>query len=254
MTITLVPLGTAAGGVPGPDGAGSGHLVVSPRARLLLDCGNGVLGRLRARMDFADLDGLVLTHLHFDHCLDLMPLLLARTLSAPLKVHAPAGSRAKLSAMFALFSSKPALYEGRLALVEHAGPGKARVGDLTVSFVPVEHNVPCLGVRVSGAAGEVLAYSGDSRTCEALAALARDADLFLCEATYQDGPVDPGGLDAHMTAEQAGDVARRASARRLLLTHIKATLEEARSVKEAARRFAGPVDAARGGTAYDVGP
>jgi ribonuclease BN (tRNA processing enzyme) len=64
--------------------------------------------------------------------------------------------------------------------------------------------------------GHVLAYSADSAPSPALEELARDADVFVCEATLEEPEDDPHG---HMTADEARDVFRASGAHRLLLTH-----------------------------------
>ena len=62
-------------------GACSGYLVESERTCLLLDCGPGVLAKLRERIDYAGVDAVAITHLHADHILDLVPFASALTFS-----------------------------------------------------------------------------------------------------------------------------------------------------------------------------
>src|ERR687892_2686164 len=57
---------------PNPGGAQSGYLVEGP-GRLLLDCGPGVLARLRERDGWPQVDAVVITHFHLDHWGDLVP-------------------------------------------------------------------------------------------------------------------------------------------------------------------------------------
>lgn len=244
----LVPLGVSAGGVPRPGGAGSGYLVQEGSTHLLLDCGNGVLGNLARYVPFQRVDALFLSHLHPDHFSDLYPLLLQRTRYAPLRVYAPPGSRRKLDAWFQLLSSNPGLYQGALDLVEYE-PGKAfKVGGLKVTPAAVEHSVPAFGCRVE-AGRRALAYSGDSRQCDALVELARDAQVFLCEATLQEGVGDAQfnqrQMAAHMTAKQAGEVAAKAGCRALVLTHIMYYLDPEVSQAQAQAGCLCPVATAR---------
>ena len=62
----------------------------------------------------------------------------------------------------------------------------------------------------------VPAYSGDSGPSEQLPALARDTDLFVCEATLLDGEPD---LRGHLTLPEAEEAFEQSGARRLLVTH-----------------------------------
>src|SRR3954464_15921039 len=55
------------------DGACSGYLVEGGGVRVLLDCGPGVFAKLRRFADYTDVDAVVITHLHADHILDLVP-------------------------------------------------------------------------------------------------------------------------------------------------------------------------------------
>ena len=65
----------------------------------------------------------------------------------------------------------------------------------------------------------MLSYSGDTDSCSGLEEAAQDADLFLCEAAFEEGR-DDGIKDVHLTGKRAGEAAAAAGARRLLLTHI----------------------------------
>ena len=131
----LVPLGVAAGGVPGPGGAGSGYLVQEGATSLLLDCGNGVLGNLARYVLPQRVEAVYLSHLHPDHFSDLYPFLLQRSRFAPLRVHAPAGSRAKLDAWFQLLSSNPDLYRNALDLREYAAGDTIKVGPVSYTHL-----------------------------------------------------------------------------------------------------------------------
>src|SRR4051795_11843126 len=61
-----------AGTFPGPDSACSSYLVEHDGFRLLLDMGNGALGALQRAGSLLDVDAVLLSHLHGDHCLDLI--------------------------------------------------------------------------------------------------------------------------------------------------------------------------------------
>ena len=76
-------------------GACSGYLIESGETTVLLDCGNGVFGKLRERVDYVDVDAVVLSHLHADHFLDLVPFSYALTYSPkqqPVPVHTWTGT------------------------------------------------------------------------------------------------------------------------------------------------------------------
>jgi ribonuclease Z len=68
--------------------------------------------------------------------------------------------------------------------------------------------------------GRKIVYSGDTRPCDALLELARDADLLIHEATIDDALAERAGQFGHSTPRQAALLAKEANAKRLVLTHI----------------------------------
>ena len=112
----------------------------------------------------------------------------------------------------------------------------------------VHVGVEALGYRIR-AGGVLFAYSGDGGPSDNLVEVARDADLFLCEATYQEGNTM---FPFHSSARQAGEHAAKAGAKRLMLTHIVPTLDPAVSIAEASAVFDGPVSAADEGSVVAI--
>jgi ribonuclease BN (tRNA processing enzyme) len=202
---------------PNPGGCQSGYLVEEDGRRLLLDCGPGVLARLREREAWPRVDAIVVTHLHLDHMGDLVPWAFGVTYGAgggvPVpELWLPRGGAEKVRALETI---------GGDAVVEtfpvhEYGEELFLAAGFTVRAVATAHyDVHSCGLRVeSGAA--VLAYSGDSGPTPALAELARDADLFLCEATLEEP--EPGKR-GHLTAEEALESFEASGARRLVLIH-----------------------------------
>lgn len=254
--VRVTTLGTAAAGVPRAGDAGSGHLLEHGEARLLVDCGEGVLGRLVEHVKLEQLSGVFLTHLHHDHVSDLYPIALwARFTRHKLRVWGPVGTRTLLYRWFSLFSSDPDPYVEALDLVEYAEWEVYDVGHgLKFMPCPVEHNIATYALRAE-AGGARFVYSGDTRAGALIQEAATDADLFLCEATYQDAvegkPIEKS-RDHHMTAREAGLVARKANAKRLVLTHLKVDLDAALSKAQAEEGFGAEVVVARPGLTIEV--
>lgn len=251
----LVTLGTAAAGVPRSGDSGTGALLESGPTRLLVDCGGGVLGALAKHAPLESLSGVFLSHLHNDHVADLYPLALwARFTRRRLPIFGPAGTRTLLYRWFSLFSSDPDPYVQALEITEMQEWRVYTLGELRFMACPVEHNVACFALRAE-ADGKRFVYSGDTRAGALLEEAAQDADLFLCEATYQDLP--PGrepekSRDHHMTAREAGIVARKARAKRLVLTHLKYDLDRDLSRRQAEEGYEGAVELAEPGRAFEV--
>ena len=74
---------------PNPGSAHSGYLVTSDGRRVLLDCGPGVLARLRETEPWPTIDAIVISHLHLDHCGDLVPWLWGHVLGPAIGTHGP---------------------------------------------------------------------------------------------------------------------------------------------------------------------
>ncbi len=253
----LITLGTAAAGVPRPGDAGSGHLLEHGDVRLLVDAGGGVLGELVRHAPLSALSGVYLSHLHHDHVADLYPIALwARFTKRPLPVFGPPGTRTLLYRWFSLFSSDPDPYVEALRITEMPEWTVHTLGEMRFMACPVEHNVACLALRAE-ADGRRFVYSGDTRAGALLEEAAQGADLALFEATFQDlreAQTPEKTRDHHMTAREAGEVARKAGVKRLVLTHLRDNLDPAVSARQAQESFGGPVEMASPGRAFDVAP
>jgi ribonuclease BN (tRNA processing enzyme) len=192
---------------PNPGSAQSGYLVEGA-GRLLVDCGPGVLSRLREREDWPQLDAIAITHLHLDHVADLLGWLWG-VLMGPGKgkpqpvLWLPKGGEQGL---------KPLADNLRdvFAVQEYGDREPFEAAGFTITAYPTRHAALPHGFRITDGA-KTLAFSGDSGPTPVLAELADGADLFLCEATQPDD--EPAGL--HLTAREAIAV----GAKRLILTH-----------------------------------
>ena len=96
----------------------------------------------------------------------------------------------------------------------------------------------------------VLAYTGDTDTCDALLPLAKGADLLLAEASFQEGRDLSRGV--HLTGLRAGQLATDAGCRRLVLTHIPAWTDPDVVLAEARSVFPGAIETARPGAQFLV--
>jgi ribonuclease BN (tRNA processing enzyme) len=212
---------------PNPGGAQSGYLVEADGGRLLLDCGPGVLARLRERETWPQVDAIAITHFHLDHWGDLVPWVWGSMYLFGVEQQFPElwvhnGGRTILEEFGVRFGF-PDMFDRVFAVREYGADDPFTTAGFKVDPVRLPHyRVETYGFRVS-ALGSTLAYSGDSGPAESLGDLALDADLFLCEATLVDGDSD-GTPRGHLSADEAVDAFERSGARRLLLTHRPAEL------------------------------
>lgn len=239
----LIVLG-ADGTYPSPGGACSGYLVREGGFSLWMDAGNGTLGRLQQHIGIADVGAVFLSHLHPDHCVDLYPFFYALRFhgEAPIRelpVFAPPGAR---EALGGLFMDEARAKLGEVFTWHEVAPGDAiEIGPFRVSTFEGAHTTTNLMARLT-AAGRALCYTGDTGPAPAVARAAEGADLFLCEASWQDA--DEGDRPIHLRARQAAAAAREAGAARLVLTHIWPRLDPAVSLAQASEEFSGPTDLA----------
>ena len=208
---------------PNPGGAQSGYLL-EDSGSLLLDCGPGVLARLREREVWPSVDAIVLTHFHLDHWGDLVPWVWGsfhlasrgRTPSRPLLRVPPAG-RARLE-QFGTLLGFADMFERAFEIDEYEPGVPFELAGYRLTALRVPHyTVDAYAVRVADG-DRTLAYSGDSGPGDALIELARDADLFLCEATLL-RPEDDGLPRGHLSLDEAEAVFTASGAADLLITH-----------------------------------
>jgi ribonuclease BN (tRNA processing enzyme) len=206
---------------PNPGGAQSGYLLEGP-GRLLLDCGPGVLAKLRERESWPQVDAIAITHWHLDHWGDLVPWVWGSTLgpgsgTRQPELWVPPDGKEMLSTIGGRLG-QPDMFERAFRLSEYTegGPFQAAGFEVTPHRV-LHYNLLAFGFRAA-ANGTVIGYSGDSGPSESLTDIARNADLFVCEATLLQ-PNPEGGTRGHLSAEEALEAFETAGAKRLLLTH-----------------------------------
>jgi ribonuclease BN (tRNA processing enzyme) len=239
------------GSVPGPDSAASSYLVTAEGFHLVLDLGSGALGALQRHLAVGEIGAIALSHLHPDHCMDLCGLYVAvkYSPSGPLRripVYGPEGSGGRMAMAYGL-PNDPGM---RNELEFHDWESAQRIGPFTVRVAPVAHPVPAYAIRVEHG-GKVLVYSGDTGPTDALVELARGADALLCEAALRDGDAN-NPPELHLTAGEAGDHAKRAGVRRLIVTHVPPWFDRETQTAAARRTFPGEVLTAVPDATYEI--
>lgn len=248
-------------------GACSGYLLEDDGATVLIDCGNGVFSKLREHVDYVDVDAVVISHLHADHTLDLIPYSYGlsyapRQQPVPVppwpgtddparpRLITPPGSREFFRNVTGSWG-QPELIETAFQIEEYDESTQATVGPLTFSFCEVPHFIQTFAMCVSSTTGEgVLAYGADSGPSEALVGFVAGADLLLIEATLP--RPERSGMRGHLTPAEAGEHAREADVGRLALTHISDELDWTWARRQASEAFGKPVEIAMEGSRFVV--
>jgi ribonuclease BN (tRNA processing enzyme) len=248
-------------------GACSGYLITDRDAALLIDCGNGVFGKLRQRIDYIDVDAVLISHLHADHFLDLIPYAYALTYAprqqpvpvdrwpgtdqpARPELYAPGGAAETFRRVVGAWGSEE-LIETAFELHEYGARDTVRVGSLEARFAEVPHFAETYAINLtSNAGGGRLTYGADSRPGQELIDAAQGTDLLLVEATLP--RPERTGVRGHMTPSEAGDHAKRAGAKRVVLTHISDELDAEWAREQASEAFGAPVEVAAEGATYEL--
>src|ERR687884_1406705 len=136
------------------------------------------------------------------------------------------------------------LIENAFRIEEYAGDARPKVGPLEFSFRSVPHFLETYAIRVeSSRNGGAFAFGADSRPTVDLVEFARDADLLLIEATLP--RPERSGQRGHLTPREAGEHAKAAGVKSVLLTHMSDEMDELWARREAEAGFGGPVYLAR---------
>ncbi len=244
-TLRVTVLGSSSS-IPRPGRACAGYLIEGGGSSIVADLGNGVLGNLRRLTASEDLDAVVITHMHADHFLDVIPMRYElkygpRSNDKKLKLYLPPDGEAMLRKLVDAFAREsPADFIGEVFDVRTFDPARVlQIGETAIRVAPTRHYIPTFAVRFE-LESSCICYSSDSAPAPALVELARKAGMFLCEATLLPGERE-SGLRGHLSAAEAGTIASEAEVERLIVTHWPAETTAAELHAEASSTYDGPI-------------
>jgi ribonuclease BN (tRNA processing enzyme) len=252
MRLDVIGAGPAYTDRPGATGAC--YLVRHAGASLVLDLGQGSFPRLAGLVDPADVEAVVVSHLHPDHYIDLVPLRHYLRYEKPprrVRVIGPGGLGPRLDALHA----EPG-FSAQSLDIEALTVGTIEVGPFALQAGRVTHTHHSYGFRVApldgGADAHGLVYSGDCGKAGDIDALVRPGDTLLCEVSFGPGPVVAGA--GHLDGPAVGDLARRTGAARVLLTHLQMGYHRGATVDSVRARYdGGPVELVDPGFETSIG-
>jgi len=249
--MSLTVLGSS-GGTPTRTNPASGYLVEAEGMAFWIDAGTGTFMELARHIDPGTLDGVVLSHLHIDHCTDLFGLYgylaFGPSGEIPMPVLAPAGAEAQ----FAAFArATEGHFHAVFDFTEVEAGSSVKIDDVAMRFGEAVHPVPALVTRFETPDG-ILVYSGDTGPGSDLPELAEGADILLCEATIA-GERDERTYPYHLTAREAGRIAANAGVRTLVVTHLASSGDPDQAFAEATSAYAGEIIMAMPGVTITIG-
>ena len=228
----------------------SGYLIEQDSTRVWCDAGPGTFTELPVDPDLVD--AVVISHQHPDHCSDLLTAFHAWTyrpgprVGVPLYAPQAVWNRVKSFLDKAIDSHLETTFDFRPVWTGD----EVNIGPLSVSFVEADHSVPTVA-SLWEANNRSLFFTGDTGPAGGWVDLAHGVNVMLSEAAFQ-GATEDKVYPHHLTAAEAGQIARDVGAKKLILTHIPPYLDAARSIHEAEQTFDRPVVLATPGTNFDV--
>src|SRR5207253_288979 len=183
--VKLTVLGTCAA-YPGPGRAATGYLVRHDGFNLVVDLGNGALANLQREIAFTEVDGILVSHSHPDHCVDLYALFIARMFHTERLPALPLFTAQGVFDRFSKLGNETDEMRRSFA-VRELEPGESfDMGPFRIETRSMTHWVPALGYRLQ-VDGRTLAYTGDTGPTEEILPLGHEADLLVSEASWIDG-------------------------------------------------------------------
>jgi ribonuclease BN (tRNA processing enzyme) len=245
----LVVLGAGPAWSDRPGSSGASYLVRAGTTAVLLDLGQGSFPRLIQTIEPSTLDAVLISHLHPDHFVDLVPLrhYLAYQLHPPrsVRVIAPAALADRLDRL----NDQPGFTATSLGCEPYPS-GRFSIGDLSVESRRIAHTADSYAVRLGFGEQPGLVYSGDCGMAGDLAPLIRDGDTLLVEVSFGAGPVPVGS--GHLDAPAIADLVAATRPGRVLLTHLQMGLDPVAPVRIVAGAVAGPVALVEPGDVFDL--
>lgn len=256
--VLLTVLGCS-GSAPGPNAAASGYLIEADGFLLVVDLGNGTLAALQGIRDPFSVDAVLFSHLHPDHCADLSALTVLRRYhpaatrggrARQLPVYAPSEAPSRFAASYAADEAELAMTDlSDVYDFRTLRPGTIPIGPFEVTAIRAAHPCEAFSVRISFD-GRSLVYTGDTGAFDGLVELSAGVDVLLSEASWTHAEDRP--RDLHMSGKEAGELARRSSAGRLLVTHVPPWADSEAVLAEAKAEFSGEITLVRQGLSYPI--
>jgi ribonuclease BN (tRNA processing enzyme) len=256
----LTVLGGAAA-CPNPGQGSSSYLLRIEGGTWLLDCGPNTIQELRKHAELDEIEHIFISHVHSDHTLDLVPMRYGLKYAPGMKtvrpeLHMPPQGRQFLDRVAHAFAMGTEGAEGFFDDVFHVSEYDPHAimefNGLTIRFHLTNHPVPCWAMRFESAEA-TLVYLADTGPQETLTAFAEGADILICEGTFPDLEEVADMVDRpHLSAFEAGEIARDARAKEFILTHLWSTPDPMHYLEAATEGYGGQVTLARPGVKASV--
>lgn len=242
----IIPIGVW-GGYPNKNEATSAFLIEQDGFRCLVDCGSGVLAAVQNYTELRELDAVIISHFHPDHIADIGVLQHAAMVGmqlkeweTPLLIYAHDRDQEEFKKL-----SYKGVTEGRVIQASET----LELGPWQVTFCETVHPVYCLAMKFT-ADGKTAVFTADTSWKEELVGFSQGADLLVAESNLYEKYI--GIIQGHLSGSQAGELAERAGAKQLLLTHLPQYGELKEILAAAKTSYSGEVEFAVIGKSYKI--
>ena len=242
LKVTILGSGTC---VPSLKRNSCSALVRGKSSHILLDAGPGTMGQLlKLGVHINDIDYILLSHFHLDHCAEIAPFLFATKYSGfkrekKLTLMGGKGLKALLENLNTAFDQTIQIEEEFFQIIEldEKGSMNLNLEGIQLDYTKVYHKPESLAYRLTDKAGFSVVYSGDTDFCASLIDLSRETDILICESAFPDGKKVSG----HLTPSIAGEIAAKAHVKKLVLTHFYPECDDFDIRAQCRKTFAGPL-------------
>ncbi len=228
----------------------SGYLLEADSQKILVECGSGVLCSLGKYLPVSEIDSVIISHEHSDHCADLICLIYNSMIEfqlgirkKPLKIYAPFSLRhvekycENEYADFEIFDEKTIIISGNLSV------------KFSKNVHPVDSYAMSFEITEKGIHKKIT-YSGDTQLNDDLIDLCDNSDLLVCECSlYENIDIDIAG---HMSSTDAGKLARISKSKHLILTHLPHFGNHELLLEESGNIFNGKIELAKCGLTLKI--
>ncbi len=252
---SLTVLGGSAAGIGTGQGC-SGYLLEIDDSRIVLDLGPSTLIELRKHADYRALDGIVISHLHMDHVLDLFILrfMLKHNPVKPERktpLYLPPNGLAFMEKAAELWETEgddvDSYFTEVYEMTEYDPEQPLQIGAATITFAPTVHVIPCWAMRVQPAEGDDLIYTADTGSDADLDEFVKDAAVIIADSAATKDAPDEVKRTVHCDAEAVAKLAARAEAQHLVLSHMWEELDPMNNAMIARDHFLGRISVGQPG-------
>lgn len=198
------------GPYPEPGKACSGYLLSNGSTRIAVDLGTGTLSRLTGLTPPEQLDAILISHWHYDHTSDLLPLVYRlQAFGKKVTLFSPRDENSLIRSI--------AAQSGVFEPCDITAGNSFSIGSIRVTVGPARHPVPAVSYRFESDQ-KTITYTGDTNWTDGLGAFVKGSDLLVADALF---PEECWSMEKpHLSSVLAARLALEHQVRRLVITHM----------------------------------